>query len=503
MLASARERVVLLYRMINSDDPFYRDQLFLKFNYQGAVFATSKIELLKQKFSSKELSTLAEQGELVKPSIPIQIELVELIQLDETQEAREWLNEDGVKAQEKVLGKLLEMLHIQKENSRDILNSINTQFTKSRNLLLAWSFLAFIMASIVAYFVIRKTIKIENLLFTEMQKARETLKSISNAVLRIDMNVNIVFSNQKADELFNSPLINKKITEAIDSISMNDIFNKNNLNNVKLGRHKLVVDKNEYWIDLMMADIQNLEKRVADRTHNLEEANNKLKNSLVTLANAQGPLVHSDKVASLGGLVADISHEINAPIGISVTSATSIEEAIKSPEELFLSGVLTKSRFQTYMNNTRKGPDILIKNLKRPSDLIKSFKQVAVDQSSDGFRDVILREYCNEIILSLHPKLKKTKVVVNNLIDKDIKIFTNPGAVYKIISNLIINSLTHAFYSDKKNKPEITIKSEVTKPDYITLYYYDNGSRVDDSKLPGIFDPIFTTKRDMVGAVWE
>jgi len=531
MLASARERVVLLYRMINSDDPFYRDELFLKFNYQGAVFATSRIELLEQKLSPKEHETLTEQGVLVGFSIPIQLKLIELIQADKIEEAKVLLNEDGIKAQERVLEKLLEILHIQEDNSDDILTSINTQFTKSRNLILVWSFFAFVLASIVAYLVIRRTTKTENLLFTEMEKARATLKSISNAVLRLDTNGNIVFSNQKADELFNRPLINKKITEVIDSVSMDDIFTKNHIDNGKLGRHKLIVDRNEYWIDLIMTDIQNqdseeigkvivlhdntevidaqeklelanksLEKRVTDRTQNLEEANNKLKHSLLTLADAQEQLVYSEKMASLGGLVAGISHEINTPIGIGVTSATSIEEIIKSLEELFLSGELTKSMFQTYINNTRKGLDILINNLKRASDLIRSFKQVAVDQSSDDFRDVILHDYCDEIILSLLPKLKKTSVIVNNKINKDIKIFTNPGAVYQIISNLIVNSLTHAFDANKEIKPEITIQSDTKKSGFIKLYFYDNGSGVDDNVLPKIFDPFFTTKRGHGGS---
>jgi len=530
MLASARERVVLLYRMVNSDDPFYRDELFLKFNHQGAIFATSRIELLKQKLSPKELQTLTDQGVLVNFSIPIQLKIIELIQIDKIEEAKVLLNEEGVNAQERVLEKLLDILHIQEDNSHDILTSINAQFTKSRNLILAWSLLAFILGSIVAYFVIRRTTKTENLLFAEMEKTRATLKSISNAVLRLDTNGNIVFSNKKADELFCRPLINKKITEIIDSVSMDDIFTNQNLNNGKLGRHKLVIDENEYWIDLMMADIQNqdseetgkvivihdntdvinaqeklklanksLEKRVAERTHNLEKANNKLKHSLSTLADAQEQLVYSEKMASLGGLVAGISHEVNTPIGIGVTSATSIEEIIKSLEAQFVTGELTKSMFQTYISNTRKGLDILIQNLKRASDLIRSFKQVAVDQSSDDFREVILHDYCEEIILSLHPKLKKTNVIINNLIDKEIKTFTNPGAIYQIISNLIVNSLTHAFDANKEN-PEITIQTDTKKNGHITLYYYDNGSGVDDCVLPKIFDPFFTTKRGHGGS---
>jgi len=219
---------------------------------------------------------------------------------------------------------------------------------------------------------------------------------------------------------------------------------------------------------------------------------------LNTLAQTQEQLVHSEKMAALGGLVAGISHEVNTPIGISVTSATNIEEKMRELESDFLSGQLTKNSFKSFMQHSQQGLDILIKNLARASDLVRSFKQVAVDQSSDELREINLHEYCDEIILSLHPKLKNTNISVINTIPDDIFIFTNPGSIYQIISNLIVNSVIHAF-DDRSEDPEIVLSSTSDGSQH-TITYNDNGNGLDETTLTKIFDPFYTTKRGQGGS---
>ena len=245
------------------------------------------------------------------------------------------------------------------------------------------------------------------------------------------------------------------------------------------------------------ANVQ-LEKRVTERTENLQETNQQLSVAFKSLAKAQQQLVQSEKMAALGSLVAGISHEVNTPIGISVTSATNIEEKLIALEKSFNSGELTKSDFEFFVSHSRKGLDILVGNLKRASDLIKSFKQVAVDQSSDDFRDVGLHEYSDSIVLSLQPKFKNKDITIVNNIPEDIFVYTNPGAIYQILSNLIVNSLIHAF-DEHILKPTICLDGSMDNLNF-TIMYKDNGHGVDSETKARIFEPFFTTKRGQGGS---
>lgn len=531
MLSSARERVVDLYAMINSDDPFNRDDIYLHFNKQGAIFARARAALLDQDLSEGELAILEKQGALTGISVPLQNNLVDLIQADEIEQAKTLLNDEVVDAQNFVLDELVMLLNLQKKGSKAILASIDEDFKQSRNLILSWSLVAFLLGAIVAYTIIKKISKIERRLFDEIAKEKATLSSIHDVIFRLNNNGIIVFANDKANDLFEFGVINKHISEVVDFITNDVLSTDSRLSSDRFERRQITVNDCDYWVDIMLASIKdesgsesgkvlvlhdisdvvnaqkhleeanaNLEYRVLERTRNLETTNEQLKESLESLANAQEQLVHSEKMAALGGLVAGISHEINTPIGIGVTSATDIEEKIHELDRVFHSGKLTKSDFEGFMSHSKKGLDILIRNLRRASDLIRSFKQVAVDQSSDEQRTINLHSYCDEIILSLHPKLKVTKIKVKNVIPDNIDLYTNPGAVYQVVSNLVMNSIIHAYEGfDKNSNMEIVINA-IDKGDVLEIQYSDNGSGMDVEILSKIFDPFFTTKRGQGGS---
>lgn len=527
MYSSARERVLDLYAMVNSDDPFLRDEIFLDFNKQGAKFATARAQLLKLDLSNEEKAILDKQGELTKISVPIQIELIDMIQEDRIDEAKELLSETGVEAQNVVLDELDKLLDHQKVDTRNIMDTIDEQYIKSKNLILTWSVIAFIFGAIIAILVIAKSSRIERQLFDEIENARAILTSISDAILKIDKDNRILFANDKAIEMFGVEICGHNIYKYLPDNILNktDIYDKDishDLTELKIGSKNI-------WLEVMSEDIHDesglttgklivlhdqtsivnaqnrlkaandtLESRVEERTNNLQISNQQLKESLESLDKANEQLIQSEKMAALGGLVAGISHEINTPVGIGVTAATNLEENIHSLETTFLSGKLTKSEFESFINQSQKGLDILIKNLVRASDLIKSFKLVAVDQSSDELRDIDLRSYCDEIILSLLPTLKTTSIKLSNEIPEDIHIHTNPGAIYQIISNLITNSITHAFDSTTEDE-EINLRANINE-DSLVLEYHDNGKGADKETITRIFDPFFTTKRGQGGS---
>lgn len=240
-----------------------------------------------------------------------------------------------------------------------------------------------------------------------------------------------------------------------------------------------------------------LEERVVLRTHELETANQQLGESLEELKQTQDHLVQSEKMAALAGLVAGVAHEINTPLGISVTAASHLDMKLDSYQDKYTKGELTKADFEAMLKTAKESTNILQSNLKRASELIRSFKQIAVDQSSEKPRLFNLADYVDEIINSLHPHFKSGHISVHNNTSPALKINSYPGAISQIITNLIINSIVHGF--DECKEGEINIEFKLND-DLVTLHYSDNGKGIDEENLKKVFEPFFTTKREHGGS---
>ena len=266
---------------------------------------------------------------------------------------------------------------------------------------------------------------------------------------------------------------------------------------------EMVTAKNE--AESLQKELENfnadLENIIEDRTYSLKITNDTLEKTIDSLKEAQDQLIQSEKMASLGGLVAGISHEINTPIGIGITSASHIEEELCSIKNKVASNTIKKSELDTFLNESEVGLNLLSENLRTASDLIRSFKQVAVDQSSNEPRNVKLKRYIDKIFLSLHPKLKLTKIKHYNNVPDDIEMKTNPGALSQILTNLILNSVAHAFPDTHGSTKEQSVSITATVDNQnIQIIFEDNGQGMNEEHLEKIFDPFFTTKRGKGGS---
>ena len=225
-------------------------------------------------------------------------------------------------------------------------------------------------------------------------------------------------------------------------------------------------------------------------------ANKDLKNLITELSKAQDRLLEAEKMSSLGALSAEVSHEINTPIGISITSISYLSDILSKLKSDINAQQLSKRSIENFIGNAQHSVDLLLSNLHRASELIASFKQVAVDQTNDKIRLVNIGKYLDEIIQSLHPKLKRTNHRVKIHCDKNIEIYSHPGAIAQIIINLIINSIIHGF--EHINRGEICIDVSLEQQ-RLHLNYQDNGTGVDEELLDKLFDPFYTTKSDTGG----
>lgn len=235
-----------------------------------------------------------------------------------------------------------------------------------------------------------------------------------------------------------------------------------------------------------------LEERVTTRTAELAKANKELQTALENLRQAQGQLVMSEKLAALGGLVAGVAHEINTPVGVALSASSTMAEKNRILSALFTKGDMKRSDLTEYLESAREGLEMTLLNLNRASDLIRSFKMVAADQVSESRRSFNVREYIGQVLLSLRPKLKKTPHRVEVECDEDLVIESYPGALSQILTNFIVNSLTHAFAEGQAG----LIRIAVTRSDgMLNLSYSDDGCGIAPEVQDRIFEPFYTTAR--------
>jgi NO-binding membrane sensor protein with MHYT domain/nitrogen-specific signal transduction histidine kinase len=228
-----------------------------------------------------------------------------------------------------------------------------------------------------------------------------------------------------------------------------------------------------------------IDKRLAEK--------DKLEDTLIELQRMQKTLVETEKMASLGGLVAGVAHEINTPIGVSVTASSHLNDEVCKLTTLVSSGELKKQTLLNFLVTAQETTRIISANLARSADLVLGFKQVAVDQSNEERRTFKLLPYIEEVLTSLQPKLRVTPHAVVVEGERDIELNSYPGAVAQIITNLIMNSLIHA-YDDDDSPGKITI-TVGHRDDNVHLRYSDDGKGVTPDVQQKIFDPFFTTRR--------
>ena len=228
-----------------------------------------------------------------------------------------------------------------------------------------------------------------------------------------------------------------------------------------------------------------LEQQVRERTQDLTR-------TLDQLRGTQDELVRHEKLASLGGLVAGIAHEINTPLGICVTATSYLQDELRHWRAWLEAGTFDANRINGMLDALDAAVRLLESNTRRGVDLVRSFKQVAVDKSSGQLRAFDLAEYLDDIVLALHPKLTRAPCSMQVDCPSGIHMTSFPGALSEVVTNLVMNALLHAF--DARSQGLIKVQVCVDGAD-VVLIVSDDGVGMAQADLNRYFDPFFTTRR--------
>ncbi len=236
--------------------------------------------------------------------------------------------------------------------------------------------------------------------------------------------------------------------------------------------------------------IHDLEERVRERTAELLDVNQELKGTLDKLRHAQGELVQQEKLAALGSLVAGVAHELNTPIGNGLTVATSMAEGTQKVNEAMSSG-MTRSALEAYLKDMDEGVHLVCLSLEKASELVSSFKQVAVDRTSAQRRRFQLSSLLNETRVTMAMLMRHQPYILEINEDEDVTFDSYPGPLGQVITNLVNNALLHGF--DGLDEGCVKIET-VPYEGGVQIDVSDNGRGINEKDVSHIFDPFFTTK---------
>jgi signal transduction histidine kinase len=234
-----------------------------------------------------------------------------------------------------------------------------------------------------------------------------------------------------------------------------------------------------------------LETRVAERTRDLARSNAELSATVEQLKRAQGELVRSERLASLGSLVAGVAHELNTPLGSALLVATTLGDGIEELRRKLESGELKRSSLDAFLEQQAEAQALIVRNARRAAELIGRFKQVAVDQTSEQRRRFDLAEVVDEVIGTLQPRLRKTPHHVAVDIPPALAMDSYPGPLGQVLTNLVMNALLHGL---GERSGEVRVQARAIDDDHVALSVSDDGVGIPPEHLARIFDPFFTTK---------
>src|SRR5450631_2211718 len=226
----------------------------------------------------------------------------------------------------------------------------------------------------------------------------------------------------------------------------------------------------------------------------LRSAKDAAEAALRHLQETQNFLIEAEKLAALGRLVAGVAHEINNPVGTSLTVASSLERKTAVIADELTHGILKRSALNEFLANSHTAASQLVANLNQAAEMIESFKQVAIDRNYSNQRIFDLGDLTEKVIRSLRPGLEEQSVTLRVDCQPDLTMNSYPGPYGQVLTNLFLNSVTHAFPDGRKGT--VSVRVQASGDENVEILFSDTGCGMSLDVRRKAFDPFFTTRRD-------
>lgn len=236
---------------------------------------------------------------------------------------------------------------------------------------------------------------------------------------------------------------------------------------------------------------ESLEQTVLERTLQIEKTNQALQDTVTTLEQAMNGLVQAEKLASLGSMVAGISHELNTPIGNALTVATALEHRFAALAADMAASKLTRSKMDSFVVSGQEMADLITRSVQRASALLIRFKQVAVDQTSAQRRVFDLNQVVEDILTTLRPGVERADIAILNHVPPDIECDSFPGPLEQVLASLVHNAVVHGLA--RPGEGTVTLRAKL-EGDQVSFTVADDGVGMAPHVLARAFDPFFTTQ---------
>lgn len=245
---------------------------------------------------------------------------------------------------------------------------------------------------------------------------------------------------------------------------------------------------------------QSLEQEVHQRRiteSRLKQSNQELEDSLEFLQQVRVQLMSSEKMAALGNMVASITHDVSTPLGVSVTATSYLQEQLQKIQQQIAAGTASEKDIQAFIATVAESNTLIETNLQRANEIMSGFKQVAVDQVAEHTRSIHVCDYMQRIIQSLQPQLRKKSCQMHLNCPDDIEVRCNAGALAQVLTNMIMNSIVHAFPESANARIDIDVSVDDNQ---LHIRYRDNGVGMSSSQLRQLFEPFYTTSAENGGS---
>lgn len=211
-------------------------------------------------------------------------------------------------------------------------------------------------------------------------------------------------------------------------------------------------------------------------------------------------MIAQEALASIGAMVPGVTHEVNTPLGVCITSLSFLRNELADFDQQFKNGELTEQKLTEFLESCDDVSALLEKNLQRAAQLIQSFKAIASNQSVVEKSRFKLSELIHDVMRSLRHETKRCIGEIKIIGAEEIELYSDAGALTQVINNLVMNSVRHGF--DEKCAQPLQGKIEIScsrTGDEVEILYCDNGKGISAENAPKIFEPFFTTRRGSGG----